>query len=80
MRDMNIYSIRSSKYTGGFKMCEAAKRCLKELRKEREKWVSRFPEQKEEEIDDELMIIMALNIATMHYREMNERREKQCTE
>lgn len=80
MRDMNIYSIRSSKYTGGFKMCEAAKRCLKELRKEREKWVSRFPEQKEEEINDELMIIMALNIATMHYREMNERREKQCTE
>lgn len=80
MRDMNIYSIRSSKYTGGFKMCEAAKRCLKELRKEREKWLSRFPEQKEEEIDDELMIIMALNIATMHYREMNERREKQCTE
>lgn len=80
MRDMNIYSIRSSKYTGGFKMCEAAKRCLKELRKEREKWLSRFPEQKEEEIDDELMIILALNIATMHYREMNERREKQCTE
>ncbi|MDY5026944.1 MAG: hypothetical protein SPF19_10585 [Oliverpabstia sp.] len=61
-------------------MCEVAKRCLKELRKEREKWVSSFPEQKEEEIDDELMIIMALNIATMHYREMNERREKQCTE
>lgn len=61
-------------------MCEAAKRCLKELRKEREKWLSRFPEQKEEEIDDELMIILALNIATMHYREMNERREKQCTE
>lgn len=33
-----------------------------------------------EEDDDETVIMMALQIAIMHYRERNERRQRQCTE